>query len=96
MVAGPSAADVVFQFMPNGAVVSVPEERAADVELDRAAIGEVASEADAADQTVPLRTWPSVGEPTVATSGSVLSTTLSASAVVVTLPALSVMMMRRS
>jgi hypothetical protein len=60
------------------------------------AIGEVASEADAEMPTVPLTTWPSVGAPTSATFGFVLSTTLSGRSEMVALFALSVITMRKS
>ena len=60
------------------------------------AIGDVTSAADALIPTLPETTAPSVGAPTSATFGAVLSTTLSARVVVVVLFALSVTTICRS
>jgi hypothetical protein len=91
----PSEPAAVFQLNENGAVVSVPTE-VPRTKNSTEAIGDVASEADAETATVPVTTWPSVGAPTVATFGLVLSTILSGRSDVVTLSALSVITMRRS
>ena len=69
--------------------MSVPKSEPRTKNLTEAT-GEVASEADAAIAIVPETSWPSVGAPTSATSGAVLSTTLSGRFAVVTLSALSV------
>ena len=85
----------MFQLQLKGAVVSVPADEPR-ITNSTDAIGDVTSEADAVIPTVPVTIWPSVGAPTVATLGAVLSTTLSGRSAVVTLSALSVMRMRRS
>ena len=95
IVAGPSEPVVVFQLCVKGAPVSVASSPPWTKNLTEA-IGDVTSEADAAIAIVPDTSWPSVGAPTSATSGAVLSTTLSGKLVVVTLSALSVIWMRRS
>src|SRR5262249_20277807 len=95
MVAAPSEPPVVSQLSENGAVVAVPRDGARP-KPPTDAIGEVASDAGGEIATVSATTWPSVGAPTAATFGLVLSTTLSARSDVVTLSALSVMTMRRS
>ena len=95
IVAGPSAPPVVFQLKLYGALVSVPTDEPR-TKNSTEAIGEVTSDADAVIATVPVTTWPSVGAPTVATFGAVLSTTLSGRSSLVTLSASSVISMRRS
>ena len=95
IVAAPSEPVVVFQLKLKGAVVSVPSEEPRTRNWTDAT-GEVTSEAEAVIETVPVTTWASVGAPTVATFGGVLSTTLSGRLAVVTLSALSVIRMRRS
>src|SRR5437867_6263896 len=95
IVAAPSEPLAVFQFRLNGAVVSVASDEPRTMNSTEA-IGDVASEADAEIPTEPPTIWPSVGAPTSATSGLVLSTTLSGRSAVVTVSALSVIRMRRS
>src|SRR5205807_9471480 len=95
IAAGPSEPPAVFQAKLKGAVVSVPTDEPR-TKNSTELTGDVTSEADAVIATVPVTTCPSVGAPTVATFGAVLSTTLSGRLVVVTLSALSVITMRRS
>ena len=95
IVAPPSEPVVVFQLKLNGAVVSVPSDEPR-TKNSTDAIGEVTSDAEALIATVPLTTCASVGAPTVATFGAVLSTILSGRSAVVTLSALSVIRMCRS
>ena len=95
IVAEPSGPPAEFHVVVYGAVVSVSiDEPRTTNPTD--AIGEVTSAADAVIPTLPETTAPSVGAPTSATFGAVLSTTLSGSVVVVVLFALSVTRIWRS
>ena len=95
IVAVPSGPLVESQDVVYGAVVSVliDEPRTKN---STEAIGEVASAAEAEIPTLPVTTAPSVGAPTRATFGAVLSTTLSGRLVIVVLSALSVTRICRS
>ena len=91
----PSGALAEFQLSEYGAVESVAIETPR-TKNSTDATGDVTSAAEAVMATLPETRAPSVGAPTVATFGGVLSTTLSGRFVVDDVPAPSTTTIRRS